>query len=376
MHPASILSYYPTYAILDEIRTEHNYYEMNLFIDLKNVLQATYMEHTVVNLVESTKLSRFIDTSVFSSLISFLVFHKMWAIQRGVKLNFYVFYEIGTSFYHTTIDRRYKISRSMDDLHGLDRENRELFTEIMQTNFKLINKACSRIPRLWVFQLKHLEADFLPYYLLTRGHVSKNGEAANIIYSNDHDMWQCLDDHVYVFSKIKKQKRIIRKGEALTKFLKRDAHIPDVYLPLAMSIIGDTSDDVVGIRGIGPATFLKIYSELVDLTGNMTTIYAKINKNEKLFSTSTETGNKYLKQIVDAELENYTISKNLKLVSFELLSRAIDEPNKTEMLERQRFILETLNHKPETVDAKTLKNALVQNGVELDEMQPLDYLYL
>ena len=77
MHPSSLLSYYPTYAILDEIVSYGSYKELNIFIDLKNNLQTTYMKHAVENIVESSKQSRFVDTSVFSSLISFLSFHKL-----------------------------------------------------------------------------------------------------------------------------------------------------------------------------------------------------------------------------------------------------------------------------------------------------------
>ena len=77
MHPSSLLSYYPTYAILDEIVSKKNYKNINIFMDLKNNLQTTYMEHAIVNLVENTKRSKFIDTSIFTSIISFLSFHKI-----------------------------------------------------------------------------------------------------------------------------------------------------------------------------------------------------------------------------------------------------------------------------------------------------------
>ena len=75
MHPSSLLSYYPTYAILDEIASYGNYRTLNIFIDLKNAMQTTYMEHAIVNIVEASKKSNHLDTSVFSSLISFLSFH-------------------------------------------------------------------------------------------------------------------------------------------------------------------------------------------------------------------------------------------------------------------------------------------------------------
>ena len=69
MHPSSLISYYPTYAILDEIVSIGSYKHLNIFIDLKNVLQTTYMKHAIENIVESSRSSRYKDTSIFSSLI-------------------------------------------------------------------------------------------------------------------------------------------------------------------------------------------------------------------------------------------------------------------------------------------------------------------
>ena len=58
MHPSSLLSYYPTYAILDEIVSYGNYKKLNIFMDLKNNLQSTYMEHAILNILENSKTNR------------------------------------------------------------------------------------------------------------------------------------------------------------------------------------------------------------------------------------------------------------------------------------------------------------------------------
>ena len=51
------------------------------------------MQHAIVNIVESSKRSKTVDTAIFSSLISFLTFHKIWGIKRGIDVNFYIFFE-------------------------------------------------------------------------------------------------------------------------------------------------------------------------------------------------------------------------------------------------------------------------------------------
>ena len=242
MHPSSLISYYPTYAILDEIVSMGSFKELNIFIDLKNVLQTTYMKHAIENIVESSKTSRYKDTSIFSSLISFLSFHKIYGVKRGIETNFIIFYEKGHSYYHKNIDRNYKISRKIDDLYGLDKKDKDLFYETLQANFQLVEKACNKFPRVWAVQLPNLEADFVPYYVLKKRLVKRGEGVGNVIYSNDHDLWQCLDHDVIIFSKAGKTKRIVKAGNVISRFLRKETDIIDGYLPLAMSVIGDTGE--------------------------------------------------------------------------------------------------------------------------------------
>jgi hypothetical protein len=67
---SSLLSFYPTYDLLNEVLAIKNYKNMIVYLDLKNNLQTTYMEHAVINILESSKRGRFLDSSIFSSLIS------------------------------------------------------------------------------------------------------------------------------------------------------------------------------------------------------------------------------------------------------------------------------------------------------------------
>jgi hypothetical protein len=54
------------------------------------------MEHAIINIIENSKDSRFIDTSIFSSLISFLSFHKIYGMKRGIDINFTIFLKVAT----------------------------------------------------------------------------------------------------------------------------------------------------------------------------------------------------------------------------------------------------------------------------------------
>ena len=376
MHPSSLISYYPTYAILDEIVSIGSYKKLNIFIDLKNVLQTTYMKHAIENIVESSKSSRYKDTSVFSSLISFLSFHKIYGVKRGIETNFIIFYESGHSYYHKNIDKNYKVSRKIDDLYGLDKKDKDLFFATLQANFQLIERVCNRIAGLSAVCLPNLEADFVPYYILKRNLVERGEGIGNIIYSNDHDLWQCLSDDTVIFSKAGKIKKIVKQGNVLSMLFKRETKIPDEYLTLAMSVIGDPGDDVTGVANVGPARFLEVFDQLTALTGTMDQLYDNVENKRQIFNFLPESiQNKHLRKVVDSEMKDNTISKNLKLVSFELISRALDNPSKTEMIDKRKLIEKLFSNERETSTAEGMKRALEMSGVFLEEAS-LDFLYL
>jgi len=374
MHPSSLLSYYPTYAILDEIASYGNYKKLTVFIDLKNTLQTTYMEHAIVNIIENSKQMKFMDTSIFSSLISFLAFHKIYGLKRGIHIDFVIFFETGHSYYHHNISKSYKISRKIDDLYGLERADRELFWNVLHNNFKLIDRACNKLPGIKVVRLSHLEADFVPYYLLSRKKIKLHGNNGCILYSNDHDMLQCAFKDFFIFFKSGKNKKIIKSGNIMSIFFKKPCSYPDILLPLAMAIIGDPGDDIIGIKGIGPSRLLSVFDELLSLTGSIGEIYKKVYSGKDIFdSLPPSISNKYLQMIVDAEIKDKTISKNLKLVSFELLSRALDDPNNIEILEKRKSIEKVLEDN-EVYPLNSMKEALSRTGVLLEEGS-IEFLY-
>lgn len=365
MHPSSLLSYYPTYTILDDIVLQKNCKNLNLFIDLKNTLQTTFMEHAILNIINNSKKSRFKDTSVFSAVLAFLSFHKIYAIKRNIDVNFYIFFESGRSFYHQNISKKYKISRRIDDLYGLDKQDQDLFRDVLQDNFYLLEQACNKIPKIKVINVLNLEADFIPYYLITRKFVPDTD--INIIYSNDHDLYQCVNENTFQFSKSATKKFIIKKDQVMKTYLKRDCDISDEYLPLAMSVIGDTGDDVDGIYGIGGKRFIDVFPDLKKSVKNMETLYENVRTSKPIFDLeSTKDWNKYMIPIVQKETDEKFISNNLKMVSFELISRALDDPSDTEMIRRKEKI-QKLFTDDKLLDCKDLRNALERSGVFLED---------
>jgi hypothetical protein len=366
MNP-NILSYYPTYSILDEVLTSGNYNTLNLYIDLKNALQSLFMQHCILEIVDNTLTSGRTDSSIFESVLHFISFHKIYAARRNIKINYFLFMETGKSNYHLNISKKYKISRRIDDLYGLDREKRDLFFNTTQKNYMLLEKALNKMPDIKVIRLPFLEADFVPYYLISRNLVNTSDNVGHVIYSNDHDLLQCLRDNVYVFVKVPKVKKLVKKGQALKSYLKFEKNCPDEYLPLVMAIIGDPGDDVEGIKGIGGKTVEKIIDEVVELVGGMENLYQNVKKGKSIFNPNLgKNPNKYIRTIQEKEEKEKTISNNLKLVSFELLSRYLDDPDTTEMLEKRKIIEDILAN-DEIIELECMRGALEKSRVYLTD---------
>ena len=376
MHPSSLLSYYPTYGLLDEIISYGNYNELNLFIDLKNCFQTLYQEHAIINIIENSMASQYIESSILVSILSFLSFHKIYSVKRNIKINFYIFFESGRSYYHQNISKEYKISRRIDDLYGLPIEKREIFRNTLSRNFEAIEKICNKLPNITVIRLLNMEADFIPYYAISRNLVSRKPTSANLIYSNDHDLLQTIipGTNTYVFQKVMKTKRIVKSGEVMSRELKCENKIPDDILPLAMSIIGDPGDDVHGVKGIAATRFKEIYNDLIKIVGSMENLFENITFNRPIFDLSKVIiPNKYLNKVISAENKDNVISKNLKLVSFELISRFFMNPGTTEMLDRRNQVHKLFTELKKPAPLESIKKALEMNRVYFGE--EIDNLY-
>jgi 5'-3' exonuclease len=143
-----------------------------------------------------------------------------------------------------------------------------------------------------------------------------------------------------------------------------------------MSVIGDPGDDVTGVKGIGPAKFLEIFEQLISMIGTMNQLYDNVENNRPIFNFIPKSiQNKHLRKVVDEEVANNIISKNLKLVSFELISRALDNPSTTEMIDKRKIIEDVFSTERETSTVEGMKRGLEMLGVFLEEAS-LDFLYI
>lgn len=101
-----------------------------------------------------------------------------------------------------------------------------------------------------------LEADDIVGFLATRG---KKENEEIVIMSTDKDFLQLLNPTVKMYNPIKNM--II--NEVIMKKNYSD-NVPPQNFVLMRTVLGDTSDNLSGVKGIGPKTMLKLFPELLN----------------------------------------------------------------------------------------------------------------
>jgi DNA polymerase-1 len=108
-----------------------------------------------------------------------------------------------------------------------------------------------------LISIDKVEADDTISYLAQK--FAANGKKVTIT-SSDKDFLQIVDENIEVYSPIKKktyQKKDIQEEIGL---------LPENYL-IMKALLGDNSDNLSGVKGLGPKTLLKEFPELINKPG-------------------------------------------------------------------------------------------------------------
>jgi len=362
----TLVNYYPTYDILAKALStmETKPRRLNLYIDLKNITQTVYLEFMVRYLIDDTVSMGRVAPWIFVAFIKFIIYHKKWALKNGIDIHFYAFFESGSSFFHIENCKGYKSNRKIDQFYGLTRTDVDLFRDIWQKNLMLIEKACHKMTNVSIIHLKKLEADFVPYYLMSRGLVESGPNILHMTYSTDHDLLQnaLAAENSIIFKRVKKNLEIIQKDEIVNKLVKKVVNLPIEYFPIIMGITGDTGDAVPQIKkGLGPIGATKCVDEIINLCGGIENIFENVYSKKPLFENvvASKNWNKNTKIVVDAE---NAFRRNLNLVSFECLCRNLDKPRHTNWIQVKNHI----KQKVEENNRRSNKEALLGVMLKMD----------
>lgn len=122
--------------------------------------------------------------------------------------------------------------------------------------FPLVRKAVSSL-NIDILEKQGFEADDL---IATFAKIASNQGIKVTIVSSDKDLMQLVDDNISLYDPIKS--KFIKKEQVFEKFFVSPAQVTDV-----LALIGDASDYVPGVPGIGPKTAAELVSKYHNLEG-------------------------------------------------------------------------------------------------------------
>lgn len=121
-----------------------------------------------------------------------------------------------------------------------------------------------------------------------------------IIVSTDQDFFQLVDDNITVFNPNGKEGTIYTSNKIYEKLGVYPQQIVEYK-----SLVGDNSDNIAGIRGVGPKTAQKILS-----IGSISEIFENALIDGKLYDTLKEN-----KSIIDRNIQLITMIKDIQISS-------------------------------------------------------------
>lgn len=148
--------------------------------------------------------------------------------------------------------------------------------------------------------VENCEADDIIFYVVNKlKHINK------LIVSSDRDFYQLVSDKTKIYSLGKKA--IIKSEDIVTEF----RVLPENFV-IYRSITGDASDNIDGIKGIGPAKFAKLLPMLaeqkIDTLNEFKTILTE--KNDQKYSVFTNDWNKLERNYTLIKLDYEHLSLN------------------------------------------------------------------
>ena len=362
---SQFFSYYPKYDFLDSLLSSTGRKKIKLYVDVKGCAKALFQEWGVKMLLDNTKNSNTVDTSLFAAVLEFISWHKQYARKRNVDIQMYFFMESGKSSYHLDIYNEYKKQRGLSDFFGLDFADKELFYKILDKNYHVIDKVINKLPGVTFIRLNYLEADFIPFYLMESVLPKEDvDDSVNIVYSSDKDMLQCLNaPNKFMFFKHWKESKIISEKEIYMHWIKEDLNINEAakWFPMALAIAGDAGDGFLGVKGVGSKGLAKTFEYVMTLCGrSMDNVYENIKDKKPIFNNSYAVKDKALQKIIE---HHDIIVRNLKLGSFKLLTDAVNSCYPTDMIDKKKQIKESIDNTYKCSGAGIMINALNNAGL-------------
>lgn len=173
-----------------------------------------------------------------------------------------------------------------NDMYPEYKANRPPCPEDLKPQFPIVREAAESLD-LAILEKAGFEADDI---IATLAKKYSKEDYQVVIVSSDKDLMQLIDDNVSMYDAMKN--RNIGEKEVLEKFNVKPEKVLDL-----LSLMGDSADNIPGVRGIGPKTAAELINEYGDLEG----IFANLDKIKQ----------KKRKEYLENGQENALLSRNL-----------------------------------------------------------------
>jgi DNA polymerase-1 len=110
------------------------------------------------------------------------------------------------------------------------------------------------------FELAGFEADDIIATFAERAAHLSGGEAEVCIVSSDKDLMQLVNGHIYLYDTMKSQKYTAKE-------VKEKLGVPPELVADYLGIVGDSSDNIPGVKGIGPKGAVGLLEQFGSLEG-------------------------------------------------------------------------------------------------------------
>lgn len=208
-----------------------------------------------------------------------------------------------------------------NDIYPAYKANRPECPEDLKPQFAIVRQATQAL-NLKSIEKVGYEADDI---IATLAKQSAQQGFEVLIVSSDKDLMQLIDDKISMYDAMKN--KIIKEPEVIEKFMVPARQVLDI-----LSLIGDSSDNIPGVKGIGPKTA----SELLKKFGNLENIFANLSE------ITQEKKRLLLQQGIDNAMISKKLAKlddkvELDLTLDDLQLQAIDPEKLINFLKDQEF---------------------------------------
>ena len=389
-NPKSILSFYPPTELEKRI-DDKKPKTLHVYIDLKNIMVSLFVPEIVEQIMANSKTMGNIDSSILQSIIIATSYWRKLAQRKGMNIRIFICADTGESIYHTEIHKNYKANRKISKDGIISCQE---IKDIRDRNFNIADKLINKIPHVYFFCLKFLEADFLPYYLITKYFKNKD-HIYHVVLSGDKDLYQNMvvgEDVVQIY-KLKQVKYLLDESQILLQYSKpnkaslktQSKHMKNLelidpkYITAMMACVGDASDDIPGVAekdsegktivsGVGAISTLEMFSNkkrLERLIGTPEELDDRIHSGGLFVKEEGFIEGLKDKKWAKVIKNNDKATKAYKMISFEQLSRWVSDKNSLPAIKHHDYILKIL--KKDGIGVITEPNTFIKPFQKLED---------